>query len=198
MEITPQTGFSRIQILDHAFRHLEESYRAKNITITWNTDSDGVVISPEYLWNKHAQDVGSVRGEYMDNTETHIDRHKIISLTGRVIHAVQPLIFTKGIESFAHAHYLLNAEYSLYFGIQYLASWNNTYQREPFYPDEFFNTFLETDKGFEFLQEYIKLVCTKGMQSLPVFWGSQFWFLVEQWGLTYMKLMTTYPRLKQE
>ena len=47
--------------------------------------------------------------------------------------------------------------------------------------------FDEWGKGQVFLQEHIKLLCVKSEQSVPIFWCSQLWFLLEQWGLTYMQ-----------
>ena len=191
MEITPDSKFARIQALNHTFRRLTESYRQKEKTIAWAVDKDEVAIDPDYLWEKYAQLAGDVRSIFMFSTETRIDRHKIIALTERVILEVQPLVFVgDGISS--DEHYRLNAEYAFLFALQFLTRWNEVYHPDPFYPDQFVKP-LHTEKGAAFCREHAKLLCVKSPQPFPVFWASQLWFLLEQWGLEYMEKVSKYP-----
>ena len=192
MEITPKTKYARLQILQHAFRFLDESYRQRNEKIAWRIRDNGVAISPDDIWTKHVAVVESVRNDYMHFTDGLLDRHKIIASTSSAILEIQPLNII-GIDSSSNDHYLLNAEYAIYFGIQYLASFNRTYPKEPFYPDTFFGTFYETDKGFSFLKEHLKLLCAERTQPIPIFWAAHLWFALEQWGLAHMREKHRFP-----
>lgn len=186
MEITPQSKFARIPVLRQTFDFLADYYRQKNIVIGWRKDHSGNQFSPEYLWDRYALDVEAVRIHLMQSTESRLDRHKIIALTEMNILDIQPLTFLG--DGFTKKDcFRLNAEYALYFGIQYLTRWNEVYFPGPFYTDKFLLTLLETDLGYCFLQEHIKLLCLKSPLPFPLFWGSQLWFLLEQWGLMYME-----------
>jgi hypothetical protein len=103
MEITPQKRITRIQILHHAFHHLEESYRKRHKVIGWRTCDNGTTVSPGDIWDKHAVDVGIVRTNFMHSTDGLLDRHKVIASTGRNILALQPLVFINNNPS-AHPH----------------------------------------------------------------------------------------------
>jgi len=191
MEISPESKFARIQILRHTFHRLTDFYQRTNLAIAWAVDNGGIEISPDYLWDRYAQSAGQVRDNFMFSTKTRIDRHKIIALTERIILEVQPLTFV-GSDFSVNEHYRLNAEYAFLFGLQFLTRWNEVYHPEPFYPDSFLKP-LHTDRCRAFFQEHIKLLCVKSEQPIPIFWASQLWFLLEQWGLTYMELTAKFP-----
>jgi hypothetical protein len=191
MDITPESKFARLQILRHTFSRLTEFYQRKNLTIAWSVDNNGSEISPDYLWDKYVRDVESVRSDFMRSTKSRIDRHKIVALTEQIILEVQPLTFV-GDSFSVNDHYRLNAEYAIFFGVQFLTRWHEVYSSEPFYPDKFLYPLLATDMGYVFLQEHIKLLCTESQPLIPVFWASQLWFLLEQWGLTYMEHTTKF------
>ena len=192
MEIAPQNKFSRVQILQHTFHILSIVYQQKGVTVAWAVDSNQVEISPDYLWNRYILDVDSVRSNFMSTEGNRLDRHKIITLTESIILEVQPLTFV-GAGFSADDHYRLNAEYAVFFGVQFLTRWHEVYPREPFYPDNFLTSLLKTDIGYSFLQEHLKLLCTKSQMPVPVFWASQLWFLLEQWGLACMENATRFP-----
>jgi hypothetical protein len=191
MEITPESKFARLQILRHTFSRLSEFYQRKNLTSAWSVDDSGPEINPDYLWDKYAQDVESVRSDFIRSTNSRIDRHKIVALTEQIILEVQPLTFV-GNNFSANDCYRLNAEYAVFFGVQFLTRWHEVYSGEPFYPDKFLYPLLATDKGYAFLQEHLKLLCAESQPQIPVFWASQLWFLLEQWGLTYMEQTTKF------
>ena len=92
MEISPESKYARIQVLNHTFQRLTEFYQQENRAIAWTT-VDGGQVDPEYLWGKYAPIAEQVRASFMFSTETRIDRHKIIALTEQVILEVQPLAF---------------------------------------------------------------------------------------------------------
>ena len=192
MEIAPQSKFARIQILHQTFCLLSEFYQRKGATVVWATDGSGSQISPDQIWGKYVPDVNAVRNSLMYSTDSRLDPHKIIALTERVILEVQPLMFVEDRFS-ANDHYRLNAEYAVFFGVQFLTRWHQVYSREPFYPDKFLHHLLLQDAGYVFLQEHIKLLSVDSPQPFPVFWASQLWFLLEQWGLTHMEKMTKFP-----
>jgi len=186
MEIAPQNKFSRIRILQHVFLILSRFYQQKGDVVAWAMDSNRIQMCPDYLWDRYALDVDSVRSNFMYTEESRLDRHKIIALTERIILEVQPLIFVG--ESFSSDdHYRLNAEYAVSFGIQFLTRWHEVYHREPFYPDRFLADLLKTDTGYSFFQEHLKLLMSHSRESIPLFWASQLWFLLEQWSLTHMR-----------
>jgi hypothetical protein len=192
MEITQESKFARLQILRHTFARLTEFYQRKNLTIVWVVAGNGTEICPDCLWDKYAQDVESVRSNLMRSAKSRIDRHKIVALTERIILEIQPLTFV-GDSFSANDHYRLNAEYAIFFGVQFLTRWHEVYSGEPFYPDKFLYPLLATDMGYAFLQDHIKLLCSEGQPQIPIFWASQLWFLLEQWGLTYMGQTTKFP-----
>jgi len=192
MEIAPTSKFARIRVLRQAFDLLSEFYQQKGMAITWAVDGNEVTISPDYLWDKYILDVDDVRNNLMYSIDSRLDPHKIIALTERVILEAQPLILI-GNEFSTDDHYRLNAVYAIFFGIQFLTRWHEVYPREPFFPDKFLNFLLATDAGGIFFQEHIKLLCVKSSHPFPIFWASQLWFLLEQWGLLYMAKMTKFP-----
>jgi hypothetical protein len=192
MEISQESQFARIQILQQTFSVLSNFYQQKNLKIMWTKNSDDVEISPDYIWSRYASSVGEVRNNFMHTTESRLDRHKIIALTDSVILEIQPLTFA-GDNFTADDRHRLNAVYAIFFGIQFLTRWHEVYFDGIFYPDKFLNSLLSTDMGYAFLQEHIKLLCVQSQQPFPVFWCSQLWFLLEQWGLTHMEYITKFP-----
>jgi hypothetical protein len=177
MDITPESKFARLQILHQTFSRLTEFYQRKNLTIAWAVGNDGAEINPDNLWDKYAQDVESVRSHFMLSADSRIDRHKIVALTEPVIFECQPLAFV-GDSFSANDHYRLNAEYAIFFGVQFIIRWHEVYSRELFYPEKFLNPLLATDMGYAFLQEHIKLLCAESQPQFSVFWASQMWFLL--------------------
>jgi hypothetical protein len=190
-------------MLQKAYSLIEETWKVRGETIIWKKDDKDVMMSPEYIVDIYAPNVDVVRDNFMSSKkitipENRLNRYKIIALTERVIVATQPLMVS-GVPATSDFHYLLNAEYAIYFGLQYLAKWNHVYSREPFFPDHFFDAFSKTDEGFMFFRDHLTMVCAEilpGISPVPLMWSAQLWFAVEQWGLNYTRLQSTYAARK--
>jgi hypothetical protein len=192
MDITPESKLSRLQLLRHTFSRLAEFYQRKNLTIAWAVDNNGAEINPDYLWNKYARDVASVRNDFMRSSESRIDRHKIIALTELVILEVQPLVFVRN-DIASNDHYRLNVEFAFLFGLQFITRWHEVYNPAPFFSESFLYPITHMEEGIIFRQEHFKLLMLHSKQPIPIFWASQLWFLLEQWGLSYMREASRFP-----
>jgi len=174
-------------------------------TIDWGCDAQGVRFSPEIICNEfYRKDLETVRNQFMKDTAGRIDRHKIIALTQMILVNLQPLTF-RDSQKTADDIFGLNVDFAFLFGLQFLAKWNERY-----YPEQHFgepanhfptNVFLyrlnETKEGNAFWREHRKwLMARKQSKVFPLFLLSQTWFLLEQWGLEYMRHQPHVPREK--
>ena len=175
--------------------------------IDWGYDAHGIQFSPETICNTfYKQDLEVVRREFMKDASGRIDRHKIIALTQVVILNLQPLTFRNLKHKTADDLYDLNVNFAFLFGLQFLVKWNEQYYPEQHFcePTNFFpsDVFLfrlnETEEGKNFWREHRKwFMARKANRVFPLFLLSQMWFLLEQWGLEYMRHQPYTPREKQ-
>ena len=174
-------------------------------TIDWGCSAQGIRFSPEIICNEfYRKDLETVRNQFMKGSDGRIDRHKIIALTQRIIVDSQPLIFHDPQKT-ADDIFGLNVDFAFLFGLQFIVKWN-----EQYYPDQHFcepanrfptDAFLfrlnETKEGNDFWREHRKwLMARKQNNVFPLFPVSQMWFLLEQWGLEYMRHQPHVPREK--
>jgi hypothetical protein len=173
--------------------------------IDWGYNNQSVQYSAESMYNDiYRKDVELVRRYFMEDGQGRIDRHKIIALTQKTILSLQPLVFINKTEYSEYSEnegYALNAEFAFLFGIQFISRWNELYYPKQHFqnPNNRFDTekFLfplnETCEGQSFWREHRKWLMAKKTNPFPLFLAAQLWFLIEQWGLTYMRGQKGHP-----
>ena len=185
MEITTESKYAKIQILNQAFNELAIFFQQKGMPVAWGVGRDA-----EFLWNTYSKHVENVRAYFMESRTHRIDRHKIIALMVLTILEKQPLVLNS--DNVSHTgNYFVNAVYALYFGVQYLTRWNEVYNLS-FSSEKFLKHLFTVDKGNAFFREHIKLLCAESPSPIPVFWASHLWCTLEQWGLSHMQYETKF------
>jgi len=174
--------------------------------IDWACSAHGTQFSPEIICNEfYRQDLETVRGEFMKDVSGRIDRHKIIALTQVIIVSLQPLTFRDLQGKTADDLFGLNVNFAFLFGLQFLVKWNEQYYPEQhfcepanlFPSDVFLFRLNKTKEGNDFWREHRKwFMARKASRAFPLFLLSQTWFLLEQWGLEYMRHQPNVPREK--
>ncbi|MDR0327492.1 MAG: hypothetical protein LBI05_04265 [Planctomycetaceae bacterium] len=174
-------------------------------TIDWRCDAQNVRFSPEIICNTfYKPDLETVRHEFMKAPAGRVDRHKIIALTQMIIVNLQPLTFRDSRKT-ADEIFGLNVDFAFLFGLQFLVRWNERYYPEQrfcepvnHFPTEVFLFRLnETKEGNDFWREHRKwFMARKHSRVFPLFLVAQMWFLLEQWGLEYMRHQPRVPREK--
>jgi hypothetical protein len=167
--------------------------------IDWGYNEHGVQYSAESIYESYRKDVEQVRLHFMENAEERIDRHKIIALTQKIILHFQPLVYRQ--KEPENLVYGLNVDFAFLFGIQFISRWNEMYYPKQHFqnPNNIFNTnnFLyplnETPEGQSFYKEHRKFLMAKSSSPFPLFLIAQMWFLIEQWGVTYMRQQKGHP-----
>ena len=173
-------------------------------TIIWACNADGLQFSPKIICEFYKKDLQIVHEEFMEDPNTQIDRHKIIALTQKIILDLQPLDY-KDSQKSADERYGLNVDFAFRFGHHFLVRWNEEYYplqhfdnpANPFPTQTFLFRLNKTEAGKALLLEHRKwLMAKKTKNVFPLFLLSQFWFLLEQWGLEYMRHQPQVPREK--
>ena len=177
---------ARLEMLSDTFDKLQERYRKEQQKIGKQSSQSGFETCLDRLWEQYVQDVEDVRLWLMQDESNRLDRHKIIALTQRNILESQPLFFI-GNGATADETYRLNVNYAHLFGLQFIARWNEIYYPAPFNVKAFCYPLTHTEEGRVFQQEHLKLLMSHSRESIPLFWASQLWFSLEQWGLTHMR-----------
>ena|GEM_PF-4639204 len=177
---------ARLEMLGDTFDKLQERYRKEQQKIGKQGSQSGFETCLDRLWERYAQDAEDVRRWLMQDENNRIDRHKIIALTQRNILEVQPLVFTEDTAT-EDDTYRLNVNYAHLFGLHFIARWNELYYPAPFHTKAFFFPLIHTEEGRTFQQEHLKLLMSHSRETIPLFWASQLWFSLEQWGLTHMR-----------
>ena len=174
--------------------------------ITWSCNADGLQYSPKIICEFYKRDLKTVHEEFMEDPNALIDRHKIIALTQKIILDLQPLDF-KDSQKSADERYGLNVDFAFRFGFHFLVRWNEVYYPEQHFdnPANIFPTPLflfrlnRTKAGKALLLEHRKwLMAKKTGNIFSLFLLSQFWFLLEQWCLEYMRHQRNAPLEKPE
>ena len=175
--------------------------------IDWRCDAQGIRFSPEIICNEfYRKDLEIVRHQFMKDPNGRIDRHKIIALTQMIIVHLQPLAF-RDLQKIADDTFELNVDFAFLFGLQFLVRWNELYYPEQrfcepvnhFPTDIFLFRLNETREGNDFWREHRKwFMARKHSKVFPLFLVSQMWFLLEQWGLEYMRHQPRVPREKPD
>jgi hypothetical protein len=190
MAISPEAKFPRVQMLRSVFDQLQIRYQKLNRKIAWSTRQDEVLINLDRLWDRYVQDLEDVRRWLMEDANNKVDRHKVIALTQYDILELQPLVLTDAVS--ADENYRLNVNFAYLFGLQFLTRCNEIYYRAPFYTKVFLHPITHTEAGQAFQHEHYKLLMRHSEQPIALFWCSQLWFALEQWGLTYMEQTMKY------
>ena len=191
MAIPPEVRLARIKIWRDVFALLQERYQREGKAINWSGGQEAAQSALDRLWERYERDVEDVREWLMDNGDHRIDRHKIIALTQLNILELQPLVFVED-NATDDEKYELNVHFAYLFGLQFLVRWNEVHRRDAFFPEPFLYPFIHTKEGKDFQQEHFKLLMRRRKQPISLFWASQLWFALEQWGLSHMVYATKY------
>ena len=193
---------TREKIIDLVFQKQAEQFPPG--VVIWGCDVDGLQFSSKIICEYYKKDLQTVHEEFMEDPAARIDRHKIIALTQKVILDLQPLDF-KDSQKSADERYGLNADFAFRFGHHFLVRWNEVYYPEqyfenpsnPFPTPMFLFRFNKTEAGKTLLREHRKWLMSKKTKNIfSLFLLSQFWFMLEQWGLEYMRHQPNVPREK--
>ena len=165
-------------------------------TIDWRYDAAGKQFSPDTICNEfYRKDLETVRNRFMRDSSGRVDRHKIIALTQKTIVEMQPLIFKQLNKTVAET-FDLNVNFAFLFGLQFLVRYNEQYYPERYFcepansfqSDVFLFRLNETEEGNAFWREHRRwFTFRKAGIVFPLFLLAQSWFLLEQWGLEYMR-----------
>jgi hypothetical protein len=190
--------------LRSVYNSLCNDWRATSQTIICWRQNGIVQMDINQILNRYYSDDHKIRNKFMKNSKGDIDRHKIIALMQRTILELQPLTFENTEKHSEDDVFVLNTEFAFFFGLQFIIRWNEMYYPEKKFqnPDNVFPTshfihpIQNTEEGRSFVIAHKKMLTAKPEGPFPLFLIAQMWFLIEQWGLSYMRSQPGHPREK--